>query len=59
MIPENQREALQMGLKPCDFCNVGWGMWSRNESKTCADTCEYWKKYCKKLKIHKLKLKGN
>ena len=45
MIPENQREALNMNLKPCDYCNMGWGCYSKNESKSCNDTCEYYKEY--------------
>lgn len=48
MIPENPSEALSMRLKPCDYCNVGWSSISANETKSCSDTCEYWKEYWKK-----------
>ena len=49
-IPTTPDDAMDLGLIPCEGCNMGWGMWSQKETKTCQDTCEYWNKYWKNSK---------
>lgn len=56
VIPLNPRGALELGLCPCDVCNMGWGSWSKNETKSCQDDCIYWKEYSK-LNLNGLKEK--
>ena len=47
-IPLNPVGALELDLCPCDYCNLGWGIWSTKEVTTCRDACPYWGEYCRK-----------
>ena len=46
-IPLNPAGALELGMNPCDACDMGWYIHSTDSSSSCADTCIYWKKHCK------------
>ena len=48
VIPLNREGALELDFCPCDCCNVGWSSFSIEKTESCKDTCEYWKRYCKK-----------
>lgn len=45
-VPMNPEGALELGMRPCDACTMGWGIYSSSRTETCQDTCEYWKRYC-------------
>ena len=49
VIPVNREGCLELGMSPCSICDVGWGHWSTNETKTCRDTCDYLKRYMELL----------
>jgi hypothetical protein len=50
-VPLNREGAIELGINPCGVCNMGWGNWSKDESKSCYDTCEYHKRYCEGIKV--------
>ena len=53
-IPLNPEGALELGLHPCPYCNVGSATWnSKGKVYDCKDECEYYKRYHKNTTIKK------
>lgn len=48
VVPINPMGAVELGLSPCHYCQMGWGSCSISSegvahSESCHDTCQYFK----------------
>ena len=50
-IPLNLEGALELGMRPCDICDVGWASYTKEKTKSCRDNCNYLKRYVEKLQF--------
>ena len=48
IIPLNPRGALELGLYPCKYCDMGWGLFTKDKVKSCHDECIYLKEWAEK-----------
>ena len=50
-VPLNREGALELGMCPCDICDVSWAIYTENkETKYCRNECDYFKRYIEKIK---------
>ena len=48
-IPVTPDGAMELGLSPCEGCNMARATWSsKGKEYDCSDECHWWKKYWRK-----------
>ena len=56
-VPLNPMGAIELKMRPCDYCQTGWGTYNHDsgETKSCHDKCEYLKQYIKEKAMRESK----
>jgi len=58
-IPLNPAGAIELNLRPCDYCEISWVCYASGKQETCYDTCEYLKQYAKEKAMKDSKIPFN